>query len=84
MSVAGGVDRVGLQAPHTARQAATRSRGRPAPVSRARPVKVPDMLLARGEAGVLDHGPGGGEPGQVAGLGQDRGGPDRGQPGDAR
>ena len=32
---------------------------------------------------MFDHGPGGGEPGQVAGLGQDRGGPDRGQPVDA-
>ena len=32
---------------------------------------------------MFDHGPGGGEPGQVAGLGEDRRGPDRGQPVDA-
>jgi hypothetical protein len=29
--------------PHTARQAATRGCGRPAPVTRARPVNVPDL-----------------------------------------
>ena len=84
MAVAGGVHPVRLQAPpHRA----------PGGDPQLRPSGAGDPGLAgeraglafpRREAGVLDHGPRGGEPGQVAGLGEDRRGPDRGQPVDAR
>ena len=40
-------------------------------------------VVAGAEPGVLDQRPGAGEPGGVAGLGEDGGGADRGQPGDA-
>ena len=51
---------VGLPRPPATRPA--RSPGRPCPVSLVRPVKVPDSLLPRRQAGVLDQRAGGGEP----------------------
>ena len=60
-----------------ARHAASRNPGRPAPVSRALPVNVPDNPFAWRQAGVLDHGSSGAEPAQVAGFGQYRRGADR-------
>ena len=78
----GGVDGVGFQcAPDRApgcqaqRRAALPGGAGPAGVAAG-------ALLPRREAGVLDQRPAGGEPSGVAGLGQDRGGADRGQAGD--
>ena len=60
-------------------------------MSLVRPVNVPDSLSRRGQAGVPVQRAGGGEPARVAGLGQHRCGPDRGdavdrgdQPGQAQ
>ena len=77
VSVAGGVDGVGVQ------RTPDRPPGREPQSGSALAGELgaadegAGQLLPRCQAGVLDQGPGGGEPVRVAGLGQDRGGADR-------
>jgi hypothetical protein len=58
--------------------------GAAAPGDRGLALVATGGVVARAQPGVLDQRPRGGEPGRVAGLGQDRRRADRGEPGDRR